>query len=198
MRGCPVAALAVRQRVVFVPVGVVVEISILADIERAVRAGQERREIAFDVARRRRDISDPSTRMRPAVLPEYCAWNDMIFSKCTLVRSRLRILVRAATDRIDQRDGASVFAARLIAVASPASARDRQIHAVGVDVFLVLAPAAEFSRRIRRHSSSTRRVSLSRSGGRRLDLEGFADRRSRRGIVDDRLSSACIRSGSSI
>jgi hypothetical protein len=52
------------------PVGIVVEIGILADIERAVRAGQEFREIAFDVARGGKMFRVLPQRIGLAVLPE--------------------------------------------------------------------------------------------------------------------------------
>ena len=101
------------------------------------------------------------------------------------------ILVHAAPDRIDQRDGGIQRLPGALDRGGVAGlgAGDRQIHAVGVDEFLVLAPAAEFFLvgfvDILRQRGAP--FLVEEGGGRRLDLEGFADRRSGRGIVDDGL-----------
>ena len=58
----------------------------------------------------------------------------------------LGILVHAAPDRVDQRDGGVERLPGALDRSGIAGlgAGDRKVHAVGVDVFLVLAPAAEF------------------------------------------------------
>ena len=70
----------------------------------------------------------------------------MIFSKCGLrPGAGFGILKHAAPHRIDQRDRGIERLPRALDRGGIAGfgAGDREIHAVGVDVFLVLAPAAE-------------------------------------------------------
>ena len=70
----------------------------------------------------------------------------MIFSKCGWVQEPAsEYWIHAAPDRIDQRDrGVQRLPGALDRGGiAGLGAADREIHAVGVDEFLVLAPAAE-------------------------------------------------------
>ena len=70
----------------------------------------------------------------------------MIFSKCGCAPGPAsEYLVYAAPNRIDQRDRGIQRLARTLDGSGVAGlgADDGEIHAVGVDIFLVLAPAAE-------------------------------------------------------
>ena len=117
----------------------------------------------------------------------------MIFSKCALrPGAGLGILEHAAPHRIDQRDRRVQRLPRALDGGGVArfGAGDREIHAVGVDVFLHSRPSRRvFPRRTRRSScvSAARCCLGEEGGGGGLDLKGFADRGAGRGIIDDRL-----------
>ena len=101
------------------------------------------------------------------------------------------ILEHAAPHRIDQRDRGIQRLPRALdrGCIAGLGAGDRKVHAVGVDEFQVLAPAAElvvpgFVEIFRQF----RACLLAEEGrGGRFHFKGLADRRSGRGIVDDGL-----------
>ena len=164
------------------PVGIVVEVGILADIERAVGARQKFREIAFDVACDGKIFRIFPQGIGLAVLPEILRLERHdLFEMRMAPGARFGILVHAAPDRIDQRNGGIQRLPGALDRCGVAGlgARDRKVHAVGVDVFLVLAPAAEFFLVGFVDVLRQRRPPflIEESGGRRLHLEGLADRR---------------------
>ena len=128
------------------PVDVVVEIGVLADIERAVGACEKACEIALDVAGGGEVFRLLPQRIGLAVLPQILRLERHdLFEMRMVPGTGFRILEYAAPHRIDQRnrriqclpgalDGGQV---------AGLGARDRQIHAVAVDIFLRFAPAAQ-------------------------------------------------------
>ena len=129
------------------PVGIVVEIGVLADIERAIGARQKFREIAFDVAGGGKIFRILPQRIGLAVLPEILRLERHDFFEMRMgPGARFGILIYSAPYRIDQRNGGveRLPGALDRSGVTGLGAGDRKIHAVSVDVFLVLAPAAEF------------------------------------------------------
>ena len=108
-----------------------------------------------------------------------------------LPRAGLGILEHAAPHRVDQGNGCVQRLPRALDGRCIAGFRagDGEVHAVGVDIFLHLAPAADLVL-IGLVVGLRERVALrlgQEGGSGRLDLKGLADRGAGRGIVDDRL-----------
>ena len=191
-RHAKLAPLGVAKRVIFVAIGIVVQIGVLADIERAVGADQKAREIALDVARRGEIFLVLPERIGLAVLPQILRLKRHdLFEMRLAPASAFRILEHAAPHRIDQRGRGVEGLPRALGrdVVAGLGAGHRIVHAVGVDVFLVFAPAAEVVFvgfvDILDEFGALLLGQEDRCG--RLDLKGFADRRAGRRIVDDGL-----------
>ena len=116
----------------------------------------------------------------------------MIFSKCGWLQEPASEYWNTPpqTGSISAIAASSVCRARLVAVASPASARviARSMLSASMYFWFSPQPPSLSSQDSSKFFVSSARASLVRNADvDRLDLKGFADRRARRGIVDDGL-----------
>ena len=203
MRGMPsLRRSRIGQRVICVPVGVVIEIGILADIERAVRAGQEGREIALDVARRGEIFRVLPQRIGLAVLPQILRLERHdLFEMRMAPGAGFGVLEHAAPDRIDQRDGGIQRLPRALdrdGVAGSRRGRSRDPCCRRRCISGSRPSRRACPRRIRRNSWSARRAV---PWSRKAEADGLTSKASPtegpgEGSSIMALSSACIRSGS--